>query len=281
MKTIVWVFILLLNSSCFSQWINAPGDCPAAYRICDANASYYFGNLGDGEIDDAHGSLNLPGLFQTNFNQFESFSAWIKFTPNYSGQFGLAIHCESYENLDFQIFENPDCTTIESGNYSTITNTLLLNEAGADLGIGINPAGPTDANWKNWTTVQAGIEYYILVSTRYILQTGTHRFWLSFQGAVVTQHPDLFDHPSCQLATNTVIKEAKNIKVAPNPFVDNISIKSDVAIAKIELYSLLGKKVKEMPFTQKIDLSTLAKGIYTMKLYGVDGEVYIKKIIKK
>jgi hypothetical protein len=282
MKPIVSIILLLFQITAFSQWIDARGDCPIAYRICDANATYYFGNLGDGDIDDAHGQLFLPGLWQTNFNQFESFSAWIRFTPNYSGQFGLAIHCESYENMDFQIFENPDCSTIESGNFSTITRNLALTSTvGPDLGIGFNPIGVTDNNWYPWTTVQAGTEYYMLVSTRYILQTGTHRFWLSFQGQVVTQHPDLFDNPACQLATTTVVPDATNIKVYPNPFNEVVTLKTEDVITKIEVYSLLGKKVHEQAFTKKIDLSFLAKGVYAMQLYGADGEVYTKKLIKK
>mgnify|MGYP001793920944 CR=1 FL=1 len=104
---------------CIAPWnptnplIDSPADCPIAYRICDVAQTYNFQLVDAGTIDDAHGSLVISGLNQSSPTQFDSKSAWILFTPQYSGEFGFSICPETVEVLSFLLLQNPDCSVVE------------------------------------------------------------------------------------------------------------------------------------------------------------------------
>jgi hypothetical protein len=71
-----------------------------------------------------------------------------------------------------------------------------------------------------------------------------------------------------------------DVRVYPSPVTDviNVSVENG-ALHKIEVYSLLGKQV----FTStksKINVKSLAKGVYLLKIHGEDGSFTTKKIIK-
>ena len=64
----------------------------------------------------------------------------------------------------------------------------------------------------------------------------------------------------------------------PNPTKDKISIKSFIAIDKMEIYNVLGNKIHETTF-DIIDLSEEAAGIYFLKIYS-KSIITTKKVIK-
>ncbi len=76
-------------------------------------------------------------------------------------------------------------------------------------------------------------------------------------------------------------EEMKAIKLYPNPAKTFFSIDSqDVKIYKIEIYSLIGIKEREIRSHFKyIDINTLPKGIYMVKIYSSKAYV-VKKLIK-
>ena len=140
MKNLKFI-ILLLGFNAIAQ-INAPGDCIDAYRLCDANVSYNFQLVDAGIIDDAHGVLSVPvAMPQTSINQWESKSAWIKFTPKYSGTFGFRIYPETIEKLNWMLCINPNCGNIETGSYRVVEqgSPNLSNQIFGGTGIGIDP----------------------------------------------------------------------------------------------------------------------------------------------
>ncbi|MEN9489511.1 MAG: hypothetical protein RL494_1776 [Bacteroidota bacterium] len=283
----LFLFLFFTNLA-FAQWtpgnplINAPADCPIAYRICDVTQSYNFALIDDGLIDDAHGSLGIPGLNRSSLTQFESKSAFIVFTPQYSGQFGLRICPETLEDLAFLLFENPNCNDLETGAYSIVTQGgMIINDpTTACTGIGINPdTGTTGGDWDDYINVIAGNTYKLFVSLEAFSQPGTHRFTLSFLGAVVIAHLDLFNYVGCTMSTNDFIKD--NTSVYPNPFTNVLQIKSDTAFKKLELYDVLGKQIISQVFSNQLDTSNLNQGLYFLKLYTEDGEVVVKKVVKE
>lgn len=71
-----------------------------------------------------------------------------------------------------------------------------------------------------------------------------------------------------------------NVQVHPNPATDilNISIQNGL-IFKIDVYNLLGKKIFTSTKT-KINIESLAKGVYLLKIRSEDGGVITKKLIK-
>lgn len=281
----LFLFLFFTNVT-FAQWtpgnplINAPADCPIAYRICDVTQTYNFALIDDGLIDDAHGSLNIPGLNKSSPTQFESKSAFIVFTPQYSGQFGLSICPETVEDLAFLLFENPNCNDLETGIYSIVTQSgFVSNTSNGCTGIGYNPiTGLQGGDWDNYVNIIAGNTYKLFVSLETISQPGTHRFTLSFQGAAVTTHPDLFNYPSCTMSTNAFVKD--NTSIYPNPFTNSLQIQSDTAFKKLELYDVLGKQIIRQAFVNELDTSNLAQGMYLLRLVTEDGMVVNKKVVK-
>ena len=283
MKNLKFI-ILLLGFNTIAQ-INAPGDCIDAYRLCDANVSYNFQLVDWGVIDDAHGSLSFGvDLPQTAPNQCEWKSAWIKFIPKYSGTFGFRICPETVEKLNWMLCINPNCGNIETGSYRVVEqgDPLIYDQNFACTGIGFDPINPLSWDWPvNHINIQAGQNYLLFVTIRIFNQVGSHRFNLTFQGSAVTDHPDLFDNVACQLATTNSFVANNNVTVFPNPFSEAININSNIALEKTEIYDLLGKNVYSENFSNEIDTSFLQAGVYFIKLYSAENEVFVRKIVKR
>jgi hypothetical protein len=79
------------------------------------------------------------------------------------------------------------------------------------------------------------------------------------------------------LSIHDMKKEA--VTVYPNPANDYIQI-SGLSIAKNQLYSLNGNLVQTNN-SDKIDISTLSKGVYLLQTTDPEGNHYINKVIKK
>lgn len=73
-----------------------------------------------------------------------------------------------------------------------------------------------------------------------------------------------------------------DIIISPNPTYDvvNIDINDALKITSFQLINNQGQLIKTYPFTNSIDLSDLAQGIYYLKLITKEGK-YTKKIVKK
>jgi len=84
------------------------------------------------------------------------------------------------------------------------------------------------------------------------------------------------------LTLNEQYLSGNEIKVYPNPIQDEFRISLDQgSLQKIEIYSLDGKKVFESNRSlEKINISSLLKGIYVLKVKSIQKE-YVVKIIKE
>ena len=74
----------------------------------------------------------------------------------------------------------------------------------------------------------------------------------------------------------------KNINIYPNPAIDNVTVSSDEQNVKCEVYNSVGECVLNMvlsDFTNSVDISTLAKGVYVIKLTGENWSLN-KKLVK-
>ena len=76
------------------------------------------------------------------------------------------------------------------------------------------------------------------------------------------------------------IEDQENtLTLYPNPVKEIITIDSKITVAKVEIYSILGKRVLETKETLKINVSHLEQGLYLLKIYSQKG-IITKKIIK-
>ena len=82
------------------------------------------------------------------------------------------------------------------------------------------------------------------------------------------------------LSTNHSYLE-EQVRIYPNPVRETLTIDSKIQLTKVEIYSVLGKKVKEIHRDfNAIQTSHLPNGIYIVKIYS-DNECKTKKILKK
>ena len=92
------------------------------------------------------------------------------------------------------------------------------------------------------------------------------------------------NHVLCQsLSTNEV--DLKNeVVIYPNPAHNNIKINTSVPVTKIQLLSLVGKKLEEQPGFQQtsfsLNVSHLPAGIYWVKIFN-DSNFTLKRLIVK
>lgn len=76
----------------------------------------------------------------------------------------------------------------------------------------------------------------------------------------------------------------ESISIYPNPVIGSLTISSSRLIQKIELLTLVGVKIKTITGESDqdlfIDFTSLAQGMYLLKIYGVDDQLYSYKVFK-
>jgi hypothetical protein len=84
------------------------------------------------------------------------------------------------------------------------------------------------------------------------------------------------------LSTVDIQKEDLGISIYPNPIINSFKILSSLKIEKVEIFNILGQKSSVQNLkSNTIDISTLSKGIYILKVYQENAKVATKKFIKQ
>jgi hypothetical protein len=83
------------------------------------------------------------------------------------------------------------------------------------------------------------------------------------------------------LSTNDFGYTNNTISLYPNPAQEVLNISSSNSIVKIEVYDLLGKKVASNINASVVNVATLGKGVYIVKVVQENGTVVAKQFIKK
>ncbi|MEN8187961.1 MAG: T9SS type A sorting domain-containing protein, partial [Bacteroidota bacterium] len=74
---------------------------------------------------------------------------------------------------------------------------------------------------------------------------------------------------------------SEGLNLYPNPVTNMLTINSKLSLEKIEVYSVLGQKVKEVNSNLKsISTDNLSRGIYFIKIYSEKGKAF-RKLIKQ
>ena len=286
--------VLYIVLGAFFQYGNAQiasqKDCPTALRICDATQSYFFEVTANniGLIDDAYGLSQIYCQASSFTPYWEYTPAWFVFTPQYSGEFGFLICPEvTTTNWDWALFENPVCTDLNNASYHKQCNTsspaaqpLVYGCTGSGF---INGFGGGGADGLvPYINITAGNTYVLYTYARTFVSDPTtilHRATLSFQGAVVTAHPDLFNIPGCTMSSESFATITAT--VFPNPFTNSLQIDSGTTFKSMVLYDVLGKQILNLPFANSLNTTNLEQGLYLLHLITEDGEVLVKKVVKK
>jgi len=74
-----------------------------------------------------------------------------------------------------------------------------------------------------------------------------------------------------------------SINIYPNPIQNllNVGLSTGQILKKAQVFTVLGKKVLEVTNTSIIDFSTIASGMYMLKIENIAGKVAVRKIIKE
>jgi len=74
--------------------------------------------------------------------------------------------------------------------------------------------------------------------------------------------------------SKTHIRSNTGISIYPNPVTDYFKINSSAELAKIEIYNLIGKRVKVLQNNSSglFDVSDLRNGIYLVRVFGKRGK---------
>lgn len=263
----------------YSQ-LTVAADCIDAYRICDATASYYFEANGDGNVDDANGAMGLYCIANSSVNQWESNSAWFVFTPNYSGQLGLSICPDLVEDWQFALFgNNPNCNDLANSAYQIRCNTQGVTNPAGCTGIGIYP-GDNGAYTTQYVNLQAGVTYILVATTLIYPIVAPRKATLTFQGSAVTDHPDLFDHPSCIMGLPEGVLERKTY-FYPHPANEQTMVYAPEPFVTAVVSDITGKIVPVVFNDQVLYTSSLQRGVYFIKLIARSGQIVMKKLIKE
>jgi hypothetical protein len=71
-----------------------------------------------------------------------------------------------------------------------------------------------------------------------------------------------------------------NFTIYPNPISETLTIQTDIAVERVEIYNMLGQLVQAENNTKNINVSQLGAGLYTVKVTTNAG-VKVQKIVKK
>ena len=162
---------------------------------------------------------------------------------------------------------SPASIEVEEGMNTTLTATIL-------------PANATDPSFS-WSSVNdtiasvdsEGVVTAIKPGTATIIATSTDGGFTAESVITVTA------------TDNTGISsfEETGVFIYPNPVKDLLYYENVSGIQQISVMDLTGRKVKSVnnPEGNKIDLSSLAHGVYLVTLHTERGEIYTRKVIKE
>ena len=105
-------------------------------------------------------------------------------------------------------------------------------------------------------------------------------FFLFAFSAVCSAQSELQQSPPAQ-EEMTSFKLNQAVKMFPNPVQHYVNLQSSIPITRVQVFSLLGQKLKDVPKNpSRIYLGDLDPGIYMIKIYSNEHHV-TKKLVKR
>jgi hypothetical protein len=184
------------------------------------------------------------------------------------------------------------------GSNTTIVNSILYNNgnttplyifpsSGSIMPSGFNNIiqGGT-LGGTNINPLFVSASDFHLISTSPAINAGNNAYLgsvttdLDGNARIVNSTVDLGAYEFDAALSNTSFTSFNEFTVYPNPTFGILNIDLDEEIEKIDVYSLLGRKVGTSTNTQ-MDISNLASGVYLLTIETKDGKVGTKRIIKQ
>ena len=159
----------------------------------------------------------------------------------------------------------------ESLSFPESIDIRVINQEYQIIGILAEDLVPPDDAWQNYTydlsnyegqTIRVG--FYSTTLNQYIL------------------YLDNFEVFGNTLDNNSL--EISEIKISPNPVIDQLTVQANTTIAHYKLYSITGQILKEDVVSSKafnVDMSTLNTGVYFMEFVSNSNQKETLQIVKK
>lgn len=142
----------------------------------------------------------------------------------------------------------------------------------------------TPAQWASFSNWCPGQEIPIRVIPVGTLAAGTHAFKIHVPQAVFAGDQGYFPISVYLQGTTGSLAVGEinplSYSMSPNPTEGVINITSSIAVANIEVTTMLGQKIRKSG-TSRIDLSDAAPGIYLVRIEFADHTFATEKIIRK
>ena len=130
---------------------------------------------------------------------------------------------------------------------------------------------PPDNTWQNYTYDLSNYEGQTIRVGFYSSTLNQYIFYL-----------DNFEVFGITLDNNSL--EISEIKISPNPVIDQLTVQANTTIAYYKLYSITGQILKEDVVSSKgfnVDMSTLNTGVYFMEFVSSSNQKETLQIVKK
>lgn len=271
------------NIELYSRIYFADLDNDSDPDVIITNPSY--GNLGWYKNLDGHGNFSSFQLISNNTPGASSvFSADINLDGN--NDIIVAIPYDNkiawYENINGQgIFGPQNIITTEVDFPRSVYGADFDNDGDIDI---ISASNSKIASYENTDGLgNFGPQNVILTSSEYpfVLYTSDIEGDGDIDAISVS-----FGQNELFWFENQFILEVKDFSnnlfsLYPNPTNDLVNIKSKTPISEISVYNNLGQLLFTLENTNQVDISSVNKGIYLLKIVGADGYVEAKKMVKK
>ncbi|HRX67956.1 MAG TPA: YDG domain-containing protein, partial [Tenuifilaceae bacterium] len=129
-----------------------------------------------------------------------------------------------------------------------------------------------------FATSEIGDDILVSIVSASLAGADALNYSLSFEGA-----PTATASITQPVSVNT--NPFANLEVFPNPFENTISFRNAVGLTRVVITNLIGQKVVDTKLNEEsfatIETSSLRSGIYLVSLYSSNGDVVVKKMVKK
>lgn len=244
-------------------------DATATYMLISATSNPKGLRIdGTSDATDADGSINATGDHTT----------WVLYDSITYGDDDDVDDGENGEYAYGQIVYIQDNATFSAKHFITPSATVVDFATTSDANYILRQGTKTGYTMNDWVVSANGSNSEV---PNWIFSTSDSKVYPTvFKGyeGIKDVYGDINPTAENVLSVDKVF--SSKFSIYPNPATTILNISSDVSINKAEVFNLIGKRVASGLVNNSINISSLAKGVYVLKLTSGDA-VATRKIIKE